>query len=90
MLNKGREPLPMFLSLGGKARESELGTDFETLNKDDGVDTILTQLDKFCLGDKLQPAYQAYDNFEKFKRLSEMPIADYVVEFKRTYNGKNI
>ena len=31
-------------------------------------------------------AYTSYDNFEKFRRPSDMSMADYVAEFERLYN----
>ena len=85
-LEKRKQALAIFLSLEGKAREVVLEIDIDNLDKDDGVERILTQLDKLYLKDKLQLAYQAYDNFEKFKRPTEMPISEFVVEFERLYN----
>ena len=85
-LSPRKQALAIFLSLTGKAREAVLELDIDTLNTDDGVDRVLEQLDKLYLKDKLQLAYQAYDNFRKFKRPSEMPIADFVIEFDRLYN----
>lgn len=46
----------------------------------------MTQLDKFYLKGKPQLAYQTYDNFEKLKMPTKMPIADNIVEFERIYN----
>ena len=42
----GKEEIAIFFSLEGKARESASENDVEAFNKDDGVDTILAQLDK--------------------------------------------
>ena len=85
-LEKKKQGLAILLSLEGKAREAALELEVDELNKDDGVSKVLAQLDKLYLKDKLQLSYQAYDNFRKFTRPTDMPIADFVVEFERLYN----
>ena len=34
----------------------------------------------------MQSAYEAYDNFERFKRPSDMSVSDYINEFERLLN----
>ena len=85
-LEKKKQGLAIFLSLEGKAREAVLELEIDEMNEDDGVKKVLAQLDKLYLKDKLQLSFQAYDNFRKFKRPADMPIADFVVEFDRLYN----
>ena len=84
-LESKKQALAIFLSLKGKARETILEIDIESLNKEDGVEKVLVQLDKVRFKDKIELVYQAYDTFEKFKRPSEMSIAAFVVEFERLY-----
>ena len=70
----------------GKARELLLELEIDQLNHANGVDKVLENLDTLYLKDKLQSAYQMCDNFEKFKRPTDMTIAEFVVEFGRLYN----
>ena len=41
---------------------------------------IIAKLDSLFLNDKVQTAYE---KFEKFERLSEMSMSDYMIEFER-------
>ena len=76
----------VFLSLQGKAREAALELGVEQINNKDGVKNIVAKLDKLYLKDKSQSTYEAYDNFEHFKRPSDMSISDYINEFERLLN----
>ena len=89
-LEKEKQALAIFLSLEGKARETVLEVEVDDLNKDDGVEKVLAKLDNLFLKDKLQLAYTSYDNFEKFRRPSDMSMADYVAEFERLYNKAKV
>ena len=89
-LAKEKQALAIFLSLEGKARETVLEVEVDDLNKDDGVEKVLAKLDNLFLKDKLQLAYTSYDNFEKFRRPSDMSMADYVAEFERLYNKAKV
>ena len=73
----------MFLSLEGKAREAASELEAEQINSKDCIKNIVAKLDKLYLKDKTQSAYEAYDNFEPFKRPSDMSISDYINEFER-------
>ena len=54
-----KQALAIFLSLKEKAKVAVLEIHNESLNKDDGVDIVLVQLDKLYLKDKTQLAYEA-------------------------------
>ena len=73
-------------TLSGKARETVLELDIEKLNDDSGVDNVLKRLDKLFLQDSNQPAYMAYDKFEKFQRSPDMDIKEYINQFESQYN----
>ena len=47
----------IFLSLGGKIREAALKISIDDIDRDDGVETLITELDKLFLNDKLHLAY---------------------------------
>ena len=72
----------MFSSLEGKARKAALELEVEQINNKDGIKNIVSQLDKLYLKDKTQSAYEAYDNFERFKPPRDMSISDYINEFE--------
>ena len=50
------------------------------------LEKVLEKLDTLYLKEKIQLPCQAYDNFKKFKRPTDMTIAEFVVEFERLYN----
>ena len=85
-VEKEKQSISNFLSMHGKARELLLELEIDQLNHANGVDKVLENLDTLYLKDKLQSAYQMCDNFEKFKRPTDMTIAEFVVEFGRLYN----
>ena len=85
-LSKNRQAPAIFLTLEGKAREVVLELEVEKLSWDDGVKNIIEKLGKLYLKDKTQSAYQAYDNFEKFRRPLSMSVSDYIIEFERLLN----
>ena len=75
----------VFLSLEGKARQAALELEVEQINNKDGIKNIVAKLDKLYLKDKTLSAYEAYDNFEHFKRPSDMSMSDYINNKKRSH-----
>ena len=73
----------------GKSKEAALEICIDDVDRDDGAETLITELDKLFLKDKLHLAYQAYDAFKKFKRPSETSIANYSAEFEKQYKATN-
>ena len=71
------------LSLKGKARDIAVNIDVASLQSDDGIKALTDELDELFLKDEDQRKYAAYENFEKFKRPSDMSIAEYIVEFEK-------
>ena len=51
-------------ALSGKARETALELDIQSLNHEDGVKIVFERLDRLYLRDREQTIYAAYDNFE--------------------------
>ena len=76
----------VFLSLESKACEAASELEVEQINNKDGIKNIVAKLDKLYLKDETQSAYEAYDNFERFKCPSDMSISDYINEFERLLN----
>ena len=52
------------------------------LNSVTGVKELIAKLDTL-FKDTEQHIYGAYDDFEKFKRNSDMNINDYIIEFEK-------
>ena len=73
------------MSLPDKVRNSCRNISITNLNKDDGLDTLINNLERLYLKDKKALAYLAYEKFESFQRPTEMNIIDYSNEFERLY-----
>ena len=71
------------LSLTRRARDAVLELDITKLNSVIGVKELIAKLDTLLLKDTEQRIYGAYDDFEKFKRNSDMNINDYIIEFEK-------
>ena len=63
---------------------SELTVD--VLNADDGVGRLITFMDKIFKKDELSEAYEAYTEFDRFRRSKVSSMEDYVTEFEKLYN----
>ena len=74
------------LSLPDKIRKSCNDISVSDLNKDNGLNTLITKIKTLYAKDINALAYMAYDQFENFKRPDEMTIVDYINEFERLNN----
>ena len=75
----------VYLSLPDKIRKS-CNISVSDLNKDNGLNTLITKIKTLYAKDINALAYMAYDQFENFKRTDEMTIVDYINEFERLNN----
>ena len=85
-LKKEKQALAVSLSLTGNARETAMELPAGELGKENGMELLLAQLDKVFLRDDKDKAYEAYKNFDEFKKAENMTISDYIVEFDKRYN----
>ena len=77
----------VFLSLTGQARDAvRENVPNDKLKDKDGVKNVLDCLDKLYLKDSTCLAYEAYEEFEKFVRPSDMKISDYIIKFEQLYS----
>ena len=76
----------VYLSLTDKIRKSCNNISVSDLNKDNGLNTLITKIKTLYAKDINALAYMAYDQFENFKRPDEMTIVDYINEFERLNN----
>ena len=71
-LEKKRQGPAIFLTLKGKARETILAEIKPTdMSKDNGVDTITASLDKLYVKNESASAFNAFENFSRFRRPSK-------------------
>ena len=73
----------LFLTLKGKAREAALKLEVLDISDENRVDKIIEILNTLDLKNKAQTAFEAYDNFERFQRPSDMIISHHINEFER-------
>ena len=85
-LAKDKQALAISLSLSGRARDAAMEMDLADLSTDDGVDKLLTELDKLFLRNKVDLAYATYKAFDQFTKSSDMSMNDYVIGFEQRYN----
>ena len=55
----------------------------EEIKEEGGIDKIITQLDKMFLKDPSFIAYEVYEDFVRYKRPSNMPMAQFLCEFQK-------
>ncbi len=53
------------------------------MNADDGVTSLIAQLDKICMANTVEGVFSAIENFEQFRRTQGMTFANYLEEFER-------
>ena len=70
------------ISLTGKAKEIVQDMPMETVKAADGLDKMIDELEKVFKTDDNQAAYLAYQEFENFRRPSDMSLQDFVVKFE--------
>ena len=85
-LEKKQQGPVIYLSLPDNVRNSCRNISITDLNKDDGLDTLINNLERLYLKDKKALAYLAYEKFESFQRPTELNIIDYINKFERLYH----
>ena len=73
------------LILEGAAQTAALKIDTDTLASDDGVEALLTKLDKLFKEDEDQITFSVYDTFEKFRKTDSMSLTEYLIQFELLY-----
>ena len=91
-IEKKKQGAALFLSLPdpSSARDAVLELGAPVINSDTGVASIIAKLDTLFLKDENILTYQAWKNFIKFKRHSQMNMTDYSIEFSKLYNSCKI
>lgn len=85
-LKSDKQALAVSLNLTGNAREVAMEVAAADLAKEDGMKTLIENLDKVFLRDDKDKAYEAYKNFDTFSKSENMSMSEYIVEFDKRYN----
>ena len=84
-ISKSDQALHVHLTLTGRARiaSSEIG--LTGLNKDDGMDTLITKLDALFLPDKERRQFLAFNNLYNLRRQDGCPVKNFIADFEHMY-----
>lgn len=85
-LEKKKQALAVALALSGRARETAMEIPVDDLNKDTGMDTLLTKLDDLFLKEEKDQVYEAYSSFDRIVRDSSVSMTDYIIDFEQRYS----
>ena len=90
-LDKKKRGIAIALSLPEEGKASIRDKVFNQLtvaelNDDEGVNKLITFMDKIFKKDELSEAYEAYTEFDRFRRTKASSMEDYVTEFEKLYN----
>ena len=76
----------IMLTLSGKALNAALQVPTTSLEKEDGVDTLLKRLDSLYLKDELSEKFRVVEAFEKYRRPSTTSIREFLIEFENRHH----
>ena len=89
-LEKKKQGLIIALALpeGSEVRRRifEESGSIDELNVNDGVEKLITRLDKWYKEDDLSAAYSAWTNFDTYKKIYDVNMDNYISEFMRRNN----
>ena len=84
-LPKKKQALAVSLSLTGTARQTAVDISADDLNKDDGMNTLITALDVVFQKEQKDCAYEAYSAFDTYRKTEEESMTDFIVKFEQKY-----
>ena len=83
---KEKQALAVTLSsLSGQAKAKSLEIPVDTLNKENGLNTLIEAIDKLYLRDKVDLSYTAFREFDTFAKTEEMSMDEFIIEYERRY-----
>ena len=85
-LKPEKQALAVALSLTGNVRETAMELPAENLADKDGMKKLIEHLDKVFLRDDRDKAYEAYKNFDSFRKSESKSMSEYIIEFDKLYN----
>ena len=84
-IKPAKQALAIHLSLGGRARIATSELKVEDLNKDNGVDLVISKLDELFLKDKDMRQFLAFQAMYSMRRTPEQSIAEFIPLFEHAY-----
>ena len=85
-VEKKRQALAVVLSsLEGRAKETALSIELDTLDHDDGMNKLLEALDGLFKKNAVDAAYEAYSKFDTLKKEDGMSMTEYILEYEQRY-----
>ena len=72
--------------LEGEAEDKILELEEDDIIAEDGLDNIIKQLDTIFKKNETVEKFNALDNFETYRRPSDISINDFVIEFDKRHN----
>lgn len=76
----------MALALSGRAREPAMEIPVDDLNKDTGMNTLVTKLDDLFLKEEKDQVYEVYSSFDRIMKDSSVSTTDYIIIFEQGYS----
>ena len=83
---KEKQGMALFLTLSPTDKEAVLQIGKEKVIGAEGLQNVITRLDQLYLKDETLQKFKALEDFESFRRPSEMPINDYLIKFEKKYH----
>ena len=81
-----KQGMALFLSLKWNARKAAAKVKLAEMKKDNGLATVLGELDNFFMKDKDRAGFLAYDKFNKFRRPDGMSVQEFLLKFELLRN----
>ena len=75
------------LSLSRNARKAARSVPIEDLKKDNGIDLMIVELDKYYSCDEGRRQMKAFDEFINFRRSEGMSVRDFLLQFELKHNA---
>ena len=77
----------IYRTLSGQAKASVNDLTPAQIGANDGLQQIITRLEKLYLSDANQRIFKILDKFEKFKRPNSMSISNFILQFENLHNS---
>ena len=85
MLDQKQRASAIIITLSSKALNAALQIPEDSLEKEDGVDTLMQRLDSIYLKDELSEKFRALEAFQSYRRPSTLAISDFLIEFENKH-----
>ena len=85
-LDEKKQALAVALSRKGRARDIALEIPADELDKDNGMTTLIQELDKVFMREEKDRAYEAYSEFDRISRKDDVPMGEYIADYEQKYN----